>query len=371
MPSGRGKIWTKIFPAFTARGAGHSSSNAARLESRSVESRRVNQEGTFHSTLGRLIYPDSLREKKMGVYDQASRYCVKMDPRGFFRWLLPQNEAPVFCQWLDTRTIPFPGARDRVCDTVAGFANPGAELPCAALVVEFQTEPEGDVLERLLEYNVRVRRELRQVADGRSEKLPVAAALINLTGGPQPDAWTMQPVGFSGAGHSFRVIQRIMSLEDAAMTLEQIRRGVTARCILPWIPLMNGGDSRDVIQRWKDLAVRDSNAQCRADYGGLALVFSELLNCHGLWKQALEGWNMRESQQVLEWQEEARHEGRQEGRQEMLLNLLQVQFGSPLPESLVAEVRTLEDERELSRWMVAALRSATLGDFLGRVNGHP
>jgi hypothetical protein len=231
----------------------------------------------------------------MGVYDQACRYCAKMDPRGFFQWLLPQDDRLVFSQWLDTRTIPFPGEPDRICDSVGGFASQDSELLLAGLVVEFQSEPEGDVLERLLEYAVRVRRELRHVADGRSYKLQVSAALVNLTGGAQPDTWTMQPAGFAGAGHTFRVVLRIMSTED---------------------------------------------------------------------------WNMRESQQVLEWQREARQEGWQKGRLDMLLQLLQVQFGSTLPESLVAEIRSMEDEQTVSRWLEAALRSPTLEDFRTRVNGR-
>jgi hypothetical protein len=302
----------------------------------------------------------------MGVYDQACRYCAKMDPRGFFQWLLPQNDRLVFSQWLDTRTIPFPGEPDRICDTVGGFASQDSELLLAGLVVEFQTEPEGDVLERLLEYAVRVRRELRHVADGRSYKLQVSAALVNLTGGAQPDTWTMQPAGFAGAGHTFRVVLRIMSTEDAATTLEEIRNGSIGRCILPWIPLMKGGDTVEIVRQWKELADGEPDVRRRADYGGLALVFAELAGCHALWKEALEDWNMRESQQVMEWQREAR----QEGRLEMLLQLLQVQFGSTLPESLVAEIRSMEDEQTVSRWLEAALRSPTLDDFRTRVNGR-
>ena len=54
------------------------------------------------------------------VYDQAARYCARLDPIGFLRWLLPRlDPALLFHCWLDTRTVPFPGAPDRTCDTVA------------------------------------------------------------------------------------------------------------------------------------------------------------------------------------------------------------------------------------------------------------
>jgi hypothetical protein len=55
-------------------------------------------------------------------YDQVSRYAAKLDPPSLLRWLLGEPAASVaFRGWLDTRTIPFPGEADRVCDTVAGL----------------------------------------------------------------------------------------------------------------------------------------------------------------------------------------------------------------------------------------------------------
>jgi len=49
------------------------------------------------------------------------------------------------------------------------------ESVSVALVTEFQTEPEADILERLLEYGVRVRREVRPDGYGRVRKLEVVS----------------------------------------------------------------------------------------------------------------------------------------------------------------------------------------------------
>ncbi|MGH7127561.1 MAG: hypothetical protein ACREIV_03265 [Planctomycetaceae bacterium] len=56
----------------------------------------------------------------MGVYDQAAWYAAKLDPQAFLAWLIPGvGTALEFVGWLDTRTVPFPGEPDRICDTVA------------------------------------------------------------------------------------------------------------------------------------------------------------------------------------------------------------------------------------------------------------
>lgn len=319
----------------------------------------------------------------MGVFDQAARYGAKLDPPGFFSWLLPEGDVkPTFRGWLDTRTIPFPGEPDRVCDTVAELAHENPESVSVALVTEFQTEPEADILERLLEYGVRVRREVRPDGYGRVRKLEVVSALLNLTGGRQPEIWDVRPAGFGGAGHSFRVVLRTMSAEDASLSLDGIEQGRIGRCLLPWIPLMRGGNDATIVERWRQIAAAEPGSRRRADYAGLALVFSELTGGRATWKQALEGWNMRESQQVLEWQAEARaegrkegwkegrNEGRSEGRSETLLDILRLQFGPSLPEDLVAQIKRLSEERDVSRWLEAAVKSRTLEQFRWRVNGQ-
>src|SRR3954447_4975390 len=98
----------------------------------------------------------------MNDYDQAARFAAKGDPAAFLRWLVPGLPPGLeFRGWLDARTLPFPGEPDRVCDTVAELFDPSEPSTRWALATEFQSEPDPDMLDRLLEYLARLRRELR------------------------------------------------------------------------------------------------------------------------------------------------------------------------------------------------------------------
>ena len=104
----------------------------------------------------------------MSIYDQAARYAAKLDPDAFLHWLL-SGVAPgwKFASWLDTQTIPFPGESDRRCDTVARLEHADGLAPPWAVVVELQTRNDPALPDRLLEYLVRLRAELRHGPHGR------------------------------------------------------------------------------------------------------------------------------------------------------------------------------------------------------------
>jgi hypothetical protein len=99
-------------------------------------------------------------------------------------------------------------------------------------------------------------------------------------------------------------IERNLCDEGATATLMSIAAGTTARCLLPWIPLVQGGGKASIIERWIELALAEPDNQRRSEYAGLALVFADAAGCQPLWKEALKGWNMKQSQQVLEWMAE-------------------------------------------------------------------
>jgi hypothetical protein len=311
----------------------------------------------------------------MAAFDQAARYpAKKLDSPGFLRWLLPGLPPDLpFLDWLDTHTIPFPDEPDRICDTVAGFRRPSDLEWFWALVLEFQTEPHGDMLDRLLEYVARLRRELRHGPERRG-KYTVIPALLNLTGPPQPSTLDMELPG-TAAKLSLGVELRTLREEDAAGTLARIATGEVARCILPWIPLMHGAGAAAIMEQWKQLAGAEPGSKMQADYAGLALVFAELAGIRVEWKRALEGWNVRQSQQVLEWQEEARREalakGQLETKRATVLRAVQVRLQSPVPADLVARVEAMTSLEELDRWFDAALTAASLDDFRAAVrNGQ-
>ena len=121
----------------------------------------------------------------MGVYDQAGRYAIKRQPSAFFRWRAPRLWlAWRFIRWQDTRTLPFPGEPERICDTVAEFEDRTDPQRRCLVDVEVQAKPDADMLERLGEYAFRLRRELRH-GTGAAGKYPVLCLVLNLTGAEQ------------------------------------------------------------------------------------------------------------------------------------------------------------------------------------------
>jgi len=299
----------------------------------------------------------------MNRYDQAARYSLRSDPLGFLRWLVSGLDAALrFQGWLDTRTLPFPGAPDRTCDTVADLAEAVEALRRWALVTEFQTEPDPDILDRLLEYLARLRRVLRWGPE-RREKYQVVAALVSLTGPPQPHILEMALPGSDSPALRLQVAVRTLRDEDAAATLDQIAAGETSRSLLSWISLMRGGNEPGIIEKWKLVADQEDTEENRADYRAIVIVFAELTGCAATWESGLEGWNMRESTIVAEWMAEGEAKGEAKGRRSDLLEVLEQRFGAPIPADLVATIEGQADVDVLSRWFKAALKSETLDAF--------
>jgi hypothetical protein len=126
---------------------------------------------------------------------------------------------------------------------------------------------------------------------------------------------------------------------------------------------MRGGDNRDIIEEWKRLAQAEPDDRLRSDYAGLALVFADLARCRAVWKKALEGWNVQVSQQVLEWQAEARQEGETTQARAKLMRILEFRFGSTIPKDLASEIAAQCDLDVLDRWFDVALASPDVDVF--------
>ncbi len=162
-----------------------------------------------------------------------------------------------------------------------------------------------------------------------------------------------------------------MTDEDGTATLEAIASGALTRCLLPWIPLMPGGGESAMIERWKPLAEAEPDSRRRSDYGALALVFAEAAGRRPDWAQALEKWNMIESQQVLEWmsqgkargKETGRVEGRAQGKAEALLQLLEAKFSLAVPGDLATTIKAATDVAQLERWFKGAIKADSLDAF--------
>jgi hypothetical protein len=250
------------------------------------------------------------------------------------------------------------------------------------------------ILDRLLEYVARLRRELR-CGPHRRDKYQVVAAVVNLTGAPQGDTLEMSLPGLTSPIVRIQAVTRTMRDEDAALTLDRIAAGEVSRCLLSWISLMRGGSEPGIIKRWQQIASQEPNDQHRATYGALVTLFAELTDCAAVWKSGLEGWNMRESTIVAEWKTEGRAEGKAEGLAEgiakgmaegraegvvqgerrALLTVLGQKFGSPIPAGVASAIEAQAGPDVLGHWLGLAITAESLEAFHAAIvrpsNGAP
>ena len=311
----------------------------------------------------------------MGVFDQASRYLARLEPAEQLAWLIPSFfVAYRFEGWCDATLPSYPGDPDRICDTIAVFTL--ADSDERWLVdVEFQTEPDHDILERSGEYAYRLRRVVRH-GPGAAGKPRVLTVLVSLTGPAQPAVLEMTTPLLDGAGIRQQVVVRTLRDEDAAATLGVITSGRLGRSVLPWIVLMRGADDPGLIARWRTFAESEADPRRRADWGGLALVLSDLVPWREAWQRGLEGYNVQQSPTVLEWQAQARAEGVALGRAEgetmgsvrkqrdLLLRVLVMRF-SQVPQALKEAVEQCDDPLRLDQWFEAAIVAADLDAVRG------
>lgn len=295
-------------------------------------------------------------------FDQASRYAAKLDPPGLLRWLLRWH-AFTFRGWLDTRSLPFPGEADRTCDTVACLTDDAFPNRPWAVPLEFQTRPDSSMFGRFLEYLGRVWREIRP--EGRPRRYQVGAILVNLTGRRRTASRRMR-LGQTRMLTRLGVVERCLARNAADQVLAGIASGQIGRCLLPWVPLMRGGGEAGIITQWVQLAQAEPSSRLRGDYGGLALVFAELTRFRQAWQQALGGWNVTESQQVLEWMAQGKAEGEALGalqaHRTLLRNLLEDRFG-PLPADLLQRIEAMTDLERLGAAIREVYRVQALTDL--------
>jgi hypothetical protein len=288
----------------------------------------------------------------MNDFDKACRYLVKLDPWAFYSWLLGQAVPLLFREWYDPRTLPKPGERDRTGDLVGMFAPGEAGEVTAAVITEFQTENDAEILDRLNEEIARFRRELRP------RGINVFGAVVNLTGPPQIAEMRMELPGSPAIGSYLRVAMLTLRDEDAAALLEAISEQRCSRALLTWAPLLRGGGESGIIQEWRALAESEPDPNRRADFGSLARNWLRLLSEPNrlAWELGLKGYNMSESP----FMKEVRQEGEIANQRKVLLEAAQLRYRTTVPSDLVAAINATNNMSELDRWFKAVF---TAGDF--------
>lgn len=317
-------------------------------------------------------------------FDKAARYLAKMDHAMFFAWAtglpvsLPgrpsQNEVFrsqaggfAFDRWLDTRAVPLPNEPDQIGDTVACVRNTAVEEPPWAVAIEFQIEPDALMFGRMLCYLGQLWLTLKP-DDERGSRFNVAGIVVNLTGTGRAS----QNMRWPDAGFvtQFGIVERNLASENADDLLAGIEGGRWSRAVLPWLPLMIGGDKPDIIDRWKALADGEPNRRHKADYAVLAVTFAGAVKRKDIWEKALEGWNMIESEVANEWMAvgkakglaEGKAEGRTEQAASAVVAVLEAKYGR-VPAEMEAKIRGTADLLALQGWVPLAVTTATLAEF--------
>jgi hypothetical protein len=121
------------------------------------------------------------------------------------------------------------------------------------------------------------------------------------------------------------------------------------------------------LEEWKRLADLEPDQQVRLAYAGDALVFAELPGVLVQWKQALEGWNVLVSQQVLEWQAIAEVKTQRAN----LLRALEKRCKAPVPSDLAEAIQATQDMSLLLQWFDAALEANTFDDYRAGTQPRP
>lgn len=293
-------------------------------------------------------------------FDQAARYLARADAAGVLGWVLGDPAGQFhFRRWIDTRTLPFPGSPERVGDLVAHLERVDPPGQPWLVPIEFQIAPDPLMFGRLLEYLGRLW-QAEKPATERGDRFWLGAAVVNLTGtGRASSDFEWSP---TGPRTCLRVSERNAARESAGRTLAGIAAGWMPRAVLSLVPLMEGGDEPGIIEEWQRLAAVEPDSRRRSDCGALALIFAEAAGRRRVWSEALKGWNMTESQQVLDWQAEALARGRAEGQAAAVVAALEARFQS-VPADLVAAITSLTDFKRLSTLIPIAVKAPSLDQF--------
>ena len=312
-------------------------------------------------------------------FDKTARRMAKSDAILFIAWLVGMLPTQFrFRGWADARLARFPNEPDRVCDMVADLETL-LGMPWAVLL-EFQIRPLALMFGRIQVY-LGSFWETTKPSELVGDRYNVAAIVVNLTGRGRTQTEASWPEANIHA--RYPIIERNLCDYSAAQVLQEIEAGLAPKMALGWIPLMQNGSAPDIIEQWLKIALAEPERVRRSDYGTFALVFAEAAGSSEVWQKALEGWNVMESKQILEWTAEARDIGKKEGidigkkegidigkkegelqaRRQLLLRLGQHKFNR-LTTATQKRIEALDDLARLDRLIDALLTASTWKELL-------
>lgn len=301
----------------------------------------------------------------MATFDEAGRQAYKVDGAGMTPWLdrfADESMTADFAAWDDARRTAWPGGPERTDDVVCVLRRRTDGKP-ARLIVEVATEPRPDDRARLGIYELLLAIEVRGVLE---DGPPVYGAILHLTGtrrgGP-----LMLTHSASNPGVLVKPIEVWLADLVAAETLALIEAGEVALCVLPFIVLMRGGGESELIERWKQVAGSERDAEKRTAYRSFALEFAELTPGLVTWQRQLEGWEVRESQYSKTIEARGEHKGEVKRARAYLLEGLEIRLGSPTPEPIRLAIEGTNDVETLNRWFRLMFTVDSWAEFQAQV----
>ncbi len=294
----------------------------------------------------------------MNDYDKAGRYLVKRDPAGFFRWLLADPRLS-FQTWIDARRLALPDQSDLTNDLVAVLRNDEA---VEGICLELEAEARADVLTRLLEYLGRLWTE--PGGRGSFSVSCVSGVVLDLTGRSRAREFCLRSAIAQGCRLELVILRRHLVDENGANLITDVARGNTSPWLLPWVPLMRGGDESAIISNWLREARRLSDQRDRADLGSLTLLFATLAGCRPAWNhglRGLRGWNMKTSPFL----DEIRAEGRAEGIRDLVYRQGRQKFGKAPTRKQQKALEAITDLARLEALAGRLLDAGSWGELLG------
>ena len=295
----------------------------------------------------------------MGVYDQAARWAVEIEPHATIQRLLHDTGLALrFSDWVDSRTTPPPGEEDRTADRVAALIDDRWPDGPWLLLAEFQAQHDPEKLDVTLQEAARLRVQVRHGHD-RADKYRVLTAIIYLCG--RCPITSLHMTAPSGHGSRHAPVVWEVEADDARRTLDDLESGKTTWGILFWIPLMHGAADAVIIARWRELALALAPKPAHPALGRVALLFADLARRFLAWEKGLEGWNVKTESPYMNRLLDERELRR---AQADLVRFLTFRFPGAVTDDVVEAVNMQPSLPLLNDWMDQALSVKSIDEFV-------
>lgn len=195
-------------------------------------------------------------------YDEAARRLLRRHFKALLPWLLGLSGKQCRVVRLLDPQLDDPGQSGRVSDSVAWVVDKSRHGEPWAIVVEFQSRPDPDILGRSLEYEGSSFRFFRP-SEEKGDRFHVGTVLVHLTGtvkGLRTMAWPEAGIQTGIEGPEWH-----LEAKDANEFLDGIEAGTIPAAVLVWIPLMNHGGEDGIIERAMRIADGITDRLVRAD----------------------------------------------------------------------------------------------------------